>query len=179
MDFFPDVTFGLETIFTDHTSSPSVSDSGEDPIIAMMSFNLPFPRERRRAAVREARQMRAAFSSDREALILRLSSDLQMALYKYRDAGRKIELYEENLIPEAKQALNVTLQAFQAGTGSSLDLIDAERTLLEFELAYLRALADQAQQFARLELLLGVEIPCKVHGSVMPELELPTNSITP
>jgi outer membrane protein TolC len=94
---------------------------------------------------------------------------MQLALYKYRDAQRKIDLYQNTLIPKADEALAVTLEAFQGGTRSSLDLIDAEKTLLEFELAYIRALADQAQRLAELEMLLGDEIPCKIHGAVLPK----------
>jgi len=40
-----------------------------------------------------------------------------------------------------------------------LDIIDAERILLEFQLAYERAFADRAQRLAELEMLVGKEIP--------------------
>ena len=39
-----------------------------------------------------------------------------------------------------------------------LDLIDAQRTLLEFELSYERALADRTTMLAQLETIVGQEL---------------------
>ena len=52
----------------------------------------------------------------------------------------------------------MTEDAFTAGEASFLDLIDAQRTLLEFQLSYERALADQSTRLAQLEALVGVEL---------------------
>ena len=168
-DYYPNFTFGVETILTDPALNPATPDSGKDPVIASMSINIPFWWEKRRAAVREREAKHSAVTRDNVALKQNLLSSMQLALYKYRDAQRKIDLYQNTLIPKADEALAVTLEAFQAGTRSSLDLIDAEKTLLEFELAYIRALADQAQRLAELEMLLGKEIPCQIHGAVLPK----------
>jgi outer membrane protein TolC len=168
-EFLPDVTFGLETIVTDPALNVMAPDTGEDPVIASVSINIPLWLGKRRAAVREATFKRLSAIRDKNGITQELLSDLQLALYKYRDGHRKIDLYQDTLIPKADQSLGVTLEAFQAGTRSSLDLIDAEKTLLEFELSYIRAVADQAQSFAKLEMLLGKEIPCKIHGSLIPK----------
>ena len=169
-EFFPDFTLGLETIATDPAQGPMmVEDSGEDPVIASVSINIPLWGSKRRAAVQEFEAERLSAVKGNEATRQSLLSDMQLALYKYRDAQRKIDLYHNTLIPKADQSLSVTLEAFQAGIRSSLDLIDAEKTLLEFELSYIRALADQAQRVAELEMLLGKEIPCKIHGLLMPK----------
>ena len=168
-DYYPDFTFGVETILTDPALNPATPDSGKDPVIASVSINIPFWWEKRRAAVREREARHSAVTRDNVALKQNLLSSMQLALYKYRDAQRKIDLYQNTLIPKADEALAVTLEAFQSGTRTSLDLIDAEKTLLEFELAYIRALADQAQRLAELEMLLGKEIPCQIHGSLLPK----------
>jgi outer membrane protein TolC len=140
-----------------------------DPVRAVVSVNIPFWWERRNAGVREAEAKRLAAQKGNEATRRKLASDIQMALYKYRDALRKIDLYQNTLIPKAEEALEVTLEAFQTGVRSSLDLIASHQTLLEFEIFYIRALADQAQRFAELEMLLGKEIPCEIHGVVLPK----------
>ena len=172
-DYYPDFTLGLQAYAAGDAVNPATPGSGEDPIIASVSINLPVWWDKRRAAVSEARSRRLSAKTGNQAVQDTLRADMQLALYKYRDAQRKIDLYQNTLIPKAEQSLGVTLEAFQAGLRSSLDLIDAEKTLLEFELGYVRALADQAQSFALLEMLLGKEIPCKVHGSVLPELTFP------
>jgi len=167
-DYYPDFTFGIQDIITGSAIMPNTPESGKDAVIASVTVNIPFWWEKRNAAVREGQAKLTSTLKGAEALRRTLVSDTELALYKYRDAQRKIDLYQNTLIPKAEEALNVTLEAFQAGTRTSLDLIDAEKTLLEFELAYLRALADQAQRLAELEWLLGKEIPCTLHGAVLP-----------
>jgi outer membrane protein, heavy metal efflux system len=167
-NYYPEVTFGLEDIITGSALVPATPDSGKDAIIASVTINIPFWWEKRKAAVREGHAKLASTSKGAEALKRSLISDMELALYKYRDAQRKIDLYMNTLIPKAEEGLGVTLEAFQAGIRSSLDLIDAEKTLLEFQLSYIRALADQAQRVAELEWLLGKEIPCEIHGAILP-----------
>ena len=53
------------------------------------------------------------------------------------------------------KGMNVTRAAYRAGTTRLLDLIDSERSLLNFELSYWRAVRDYAQAKARLEALVG------------------------
>ena len=80
-----------------------------------------------------------------------------MALYKLRDAGEKIGLYQ-TLILKTKQAIKATTTAFRANKADFFDLIDEVRILLRFELSYERALAEQAQRVAELEMLIGREL---------------------
>lgn len=170
-DYFPDVTFGVETIETDDARSPNAMSDGDNPIIASMSFNIPIWFEARAAAVDEGAAQARAARYNRAGLARKLTADLELALYKYRDAGRKIDLYRDTLVPKAEQALGVTLEAFMTGQGTALDLVDSEQTLLELQLAYYRALADQAQRLAEIETLVGRELPCTFHGSLLGSTE--------
>jgi outer membrane protein TolC len=166
-DYYPDITASLQTIFTGEARTPGVTNADENPVIAGLSFNLPIWQEPRRAAVREAKSNLKAVKRDKQGLARRLESALELALYKYRDAERKIDLYSNTLIPKAVQSLNVSLEAFQTGEGTSLDLLDAEKTLLELKLARVRALTDQALRLSEMETIVGQEIPCEIHGSVI------------
>jgi outer membrane protein TolC len=78
-----------------------------------------------------------------------------MALYRFRDAERKIGLYRDTLIPQAKTGLNVAEESYEAGKTDFLSLIDAQRLLLEFELSYERARASREQHLAEIEMLVG------------------------
>ncbi len=161
-DFYPDLTFGLQTIITGDARSPGVENADESPVIASLSVNLPLWQKPREAALSEARSKLNAVRHDKVGLEKQLRSNLEQALYYYTDAERKIDLYRRRLIPKAEQSLGVSLEAFQAGNASSLDLMDAEKTLLELKLALLRSLADQAQRLAEMETLVGYEIPCEI-----------------
>jgi outer membrane protein TolC len=78
-----------------------------------------------------------------------------MTLFKLRDAERKIDLYGQTLMPKAIQSMTATEAAFRLGTATFLDVVDAQRILLEFHLSHERALVDFAQSLAKLEMLVG------------------------
>ncbi|MHC4213465.1 MAG: TolC family protein [Planctomycetota bacterium] len=158
-DYYPDFSLGMSYIETDDSAVGSPSDNGKDPVIAMISINLPFWRGKYDAGVREALARHRAARRDKKEMENSLSSQLKMVVYRFRDAERKIDLYRDTLVPKARESLKVTESGFRAGTGSFTDLIDAERILLEFSLAYERALANHGQELAKLEMLVGQEIP--------------------
>ena len=87
-----------------------------------------------------------------------------MALYRLREADRKINLYHNTLLPKAEQNMKVTQLAFTSDRASFLDLIDSQRSLLGFQLEHKRALADRAQRMAEIEMLAGGDIGRKIPG---------------
>jgi len=160
-NYYPDFAFGLGFIDTGKAFAGNPSDSGKDPIIASVSINLPIWREKYDAAVRQARYKYLAAVRSRTAKTNSLQSDLKTASYHFRDAERKINLYRDTLLPKARESLKVTEENFRSAGVGFTDLIDAQRILLDFALSYERALADKAQSLARIELLVGREIPRK------------------
>jgi cobalt-zinc-cadmium efflux system outer membrane protein len=153
--FFPDITLGVDYIQTGEALNPNTPDSGKDPIMLMLSFNLPLWESKYRAAESEAAARYQAVQEQHTDRTNTLIADLKLALFKYQDAIRKVTLYREALIPKAQQTLEVTRRAFETGQADFLSLIDAQRTLLEFALTYERAVADHAQRLAEMEMLLG------------------------
>lgn len=154
----PDLTFGLEFMETGTALNPDLADSGKDPIGLMVSMNIPLWRGKYNAAQREAEQRFLATQHDHVEAKNKLETDLKIALYEYRDAERKIELYRNSLLPRAEQSLNVTQQAFVTGTVDFLDLIDAQRTLLEFELTTQQAITAKAKTLAKIEMVVGMDL---------------------
>jgi len=161
-NFYPDITLGIETIDTAEAISPGTPDSGKNPVIGSISLNIPVWWNKYRAAVREAE---AAYKASVEDVVERkngLIADTQLVLYRYRDAERRVDLYEDALVPKAKQSVDVSLESYRTGAGTFLEVIDAVRTLLDFQLAYERAFADRAQRLAELEMLTGIDFPKSV-----------------
>ncbi len=151
---YPDVTFGVDYIQTD-PARMSTPDSGKDAVMAMVSIQLPIWFGELKAAEKEAAYRRTATESERTNRENLLDSSLQLTLYHFHDAGRKIDLYRDTLIPQAEQAMKVALQGFRDGGVSFISLIDAERRLLEFQLAADQALADRETRLAEMEWLTG------------------------
>jgi len=160
-EYWPDLTLGLTYIETDEAQRSGVSDSGKDPVQAMIGINLPIWLEKRKAGVREAKQRRLAALMQRDEVENSLGSMVKMTYYKFSDADRKIDLYRDTLLPKANQSLKATEAAYRAGNATFLDLIDAERVRLDFTLSYERALAAYNQRLAELEMLVGRTLPRK------------------
>lgn len=155
-DFYPDFNFSIKTILTGSAEFGDPPDSGDDPIIAGITLNLPVFRGRRHGKVAEqvAKISSARFSKQQETRSL--TAEIERSLYSYREAQRKFSLYRDDLLPKIKQQLEVAVNGFQSGETTILELIDAEKSLLTFELAESRAAADRALAVARLESQAGV-----------------------
>jgi outer membrane protein, heavy metal efflux system len=153
--FYPDLTLGVDYVDTQDAFFPGVVDSGKDPLMVMGSINIPIWLGKNRAGVKEAEAKRSAARASLENRGNVLISDLKMLLYRFRDAERKIDLFGGTLAPLAKNSLDVTEQAYQAGRSDFLELIDAQRLLLDIQLSYQRAVADREQRLAQIEMMIG------------------------
>jgi len=134
-------------------------DSGQDVWMVSLSMNVPIWRGKYAAGEREARARYLAAVSARAQQENSLTSAVQRILFEHRDAERKIALYRDVLIPKANESIRSTETAFRAGAVGFLDLVDAERSLLEFDLSFARAVANRAQRLAELEMLVGRAMP--------------------
>jgi outer membrane protein TolC len=155
----PDVSLGVEYMQIDGARASMMPDDSRDMVAVMASVSIPVWYEKYAAGVREAEARHMAAVKERLDRENDLAVDARMALYGLRDAARRIGLYRDTLLPKARQSLKATEAAFRAGTVNFVDLVDAERVLLEFDLAYHRALADHATRLAELEMLIGRPLP--------------------
>ncbi len=153
----PDVTLGIMYIDTGEALMP-VADSGKDPVIGQVGINLPIWFGKNGSRIEAAAYQRTAAQLMLEDRTQTLEADIRQALFKLRDADRKLNLYRDSLIPKATQSLEVNRQGYEAGEMEFINLIDAERMLLEFELAYERALADHLIARAEISRLTGVDL---------------------
>jgi outer membrane protein, heavy metal efflux system len=121
----------------------------------MVGVNLPIRKERRAAEVREA-EARVAASAARETEAgLGLQAEARLALYRYRDAGRRVALYADRLIPQAEQSLAATQTAYRSAEATFGELIETARMALELRMTLERLRADRLQGLASLESLVG------------------------
>ncbi len=156
--FYPDFNLSIRTILTGEAEFGTPPDSGRDPVIAGLTVNLPVFFERRNGEIAEKQASVRTARNELEQARYSLEMQIESTLFRYRDAQRLLELYSESLIPKVRQELDVALEAFQGGQYSILELIDAEKNWLNFELARIRAQADMTIQVARLEELAGTTL---------------------
>lgn len=158
-DFYPDIGAGVDWIQTNDAIAPGVADDGKDPVILMFSINLPIWRDGLKAAERQAKANLRQIEQERLETENTLIAEAQRRLYDLEDSNRKTKLYGDALIPKAEELLNASQTAYQSGTVDFLSLIDAQRTLLMFQLHYERAITNSQQRLAELEMLVGAQLP--------------------
>jgi outer membrane protein, heavy metal efflux system len=145
--YYPDLGIGLE-----YMRSGEMNRSG---VGAMVSVTLPVRRQRLRAGVEEAEARHEVVRALEQEAGNLLEAEARGALFRYNDALRKGALYQDELVPQARQSLVATEAAYRAGAATYQDLIESYRTVLAFELVLARAVADQVRHLAELELYVG------------------------
>lgn len=158
-DGLPEFMVGLDYIVTGEAMNSSTPGSGDDPILLNFGISLPIWRDKYEAGVREALARRLAVAGERADQANRIAAGIHRAWFEHTDADRRVRLYENTLIPKAEESLRASLAGFRAGETSFLDLLDTERTLLEFAIAAERARADRGKALARLNTLVGEPVP--------------------
>ena len=85
-------------------------------------------------------------------------SSAEVTSQRTQIAGDQIRLYDEALLPQAEQSLRAALSSYQAARGSFLDVLDAQRMLLNFRMGKILSQGDRARGLSQLERAVGVDL---------------------
>ncbi|KGI95294.1 MULTISPECIES: TolC family protein [Pseudomonas] len=91
----------------------------------------------------------------RNAVELRLRSETRSALSQWATAMQEVQAYDRTILPSAQQAVDTATRGFEMGKFAFLDVLDAQRTLIEARGLYLAALAAATDARAQLERVYG------------------------
>ena len=154
----PNFTFGLDYIETGDALNPSMDKSGKGPVVASIGINLPIWFGKNNAKKNEAK----AKKRSAEYLLIdkanQLSAMAEKIIFQHDDALRKIQLYRDGLVPKAEQSLNASYISYQAGKADFLNVLDAQRQLLKFQLMLDRSKTNLAKRKAEIDMLTGIEL---------------------
>jgi len=178
-DGYPNITVGVDYVLTDQARNPSTPESGDDPLMLSFGMNLPIWREKYDAGVRASIARRLSISREFEAKENTLASQVYQSWFEHTDADRRVRLYERSLIPKAQESLSASLAGFRTGDSEFLDLLDTERTLLEFSIAGERARAERGKALATLNRLVGHPVPVKNDNQSQSETDINSEEVQP
>ncbi len=151
----PDPMIGVNYLDTGTALNPATAGSGDDPWGVQISFKIPIWFGKYKAEKKQAlanQRVVERMLTDRQNSLL---SELERALEDFREAEERTALYTKTLLPAARQAVEVSEESYKANRSTILDVIDSERTLLELEKTYWRAVANGYSSRIRLETLVG------------------------
>ncbi len=121
----------------------------------VVGFMLPLWFWKPAAMVREAKAEREMAEAELEGMRVMTLSEVRAAYAQARAAKRLYELYRTSLIPQAEAALSVAEAGYQSDKSSFLDLLDAQRSLLDFRVERLRKGAEYERRLSELERAVG------------------------
>jgi outer membrane protein TolC len=137
---------------------------------------LPTVIPRIKGMVKEARaDLRRVDAIARQTRLDR-AAEYVAAVYALRDTERQAALFERQVLPSAQRVLENVRQSYSAGTGGYLDLIEAQRTLLDVRLTIAEAKAAREKRLADLEVLAGVDIETIKASTSQPSTEPATRA---
>lgn len=168
-EYKPDVTLGAAYTAVgrrdDLAGMAPPADDGQNVFGISLSLNLPVQRGRLRAGVEEAAEVRVAAVERKRDVMADIDRALGDLVERLRLTAEQVELFERVLVVQAEQSLNSGVAGYAAGSLNSLDLLDAERVLLDVRTATERARADNAIALARLEGAVGGPLDAGTEGA--------------
>jgi len=155
-DFFPDFTVGLA--YGLRESVPTK----ERPDFFSSSFTMNVPiwqGAKLKPRVREQRARKAAAQDAYRAALDRLNAAIKDRFEVLQRLADQIKLYGQGIIPQARQAAEASLAAYQAGTLDFASLSQNFIALYNAELKWQEYIKNFEGTWAEMEWLVGQELP--------------------
>jgi outer membrane protein TolC len=148
--WFPDPALNVKTQrYNDAAQGISEVDVG-------VSFPLPFLNWKKYGAgILEARKSLENAQHEFDATRAETFGLVRDQLKKIQTSATQYDLYQDNILPVARQTVEAGRAAYEASTGGFLELITARRTLQDAESAALNHLADHEVAIAELDAIIG------------------------
>jgi cobalt-zinc-cadmium efflux system outer membrane protein len=121
-----------------------------------VGVSIPLPLfDRNQGALHEATRCADKAQDDYDAARIRLVVDVRMAATRLATAQASLQALRETVLPAAQQAYDASTTGFEAGKFGFLDVIDAQRSLLQARARNLNTLAAAWQAATAIDRLLG------------------------
>ena len=155
--YYPDIMLSLNYIEIGSGTTTMLND-GTDAWMASIGINIPLWRKKLALSVQQAKaNLKASEHAYRDVENMTLF-EVKNLHFKMDTALRLARLYSTTLIHQAEQSFRAAKAGYETGKVDFLNLIDSERILLAFNLAYYRAKADYQQTLAALERAIGKDL---------------------
>lgn len=153
---YPDLRLGFSYTVIGSGLSP-VAD-GKDTWGTPLGLNLPVWWQRVQAHIYEANARALSALEEYQEIRNMLLFELRDAILKVDSEYQRAQLFRDEIIPRAEQAVQVATANYQSGDMPFTTLVDTWRDWIKFSLGYHRSLVGLEQRFVDLEQVLGTTI---------------------
>ena len=154
-DYYPDFKVGVRYGYRDEND---LGQSRQDFLSVMLSVNVPLyaGTKQDRAVQQRSRELaksQYALADERNLVM----SSISQAKTDYRRASDQVSLFNEGIIPQARQTVESMLAGYQVDQVDFLNLVRSQVTLLNYELQYWKSYTEVNQSIARIQAAVGEE----------------------
>ena len=154
----PNVTLGLNYGLMTKANSVSPVADGKDTLGLFVGFNLPVYHTKLAAGVLEAQTRAIADAKLYEAERDGTLREIKDLLSRARAQRETLSLFEESILPRAREALDVAVSDYQTADLNFLTLISALREVLQIELQVVQFESELGKSLASLERAVGLQV---------------------
>lgn len=148
--WLPDISVSLSKDFAAGAEAPYTTEIG---------FGIPlFFWQHHKGAVAESQHHELELAASSRDLAAQVSQEVRAAHAAASTALRQVSYLRDELLPEAREAYRIASTSYGLGGSSALEVLDAQRTLLDVESQYTDALGASNDARAQLELAVGAPL---------------------
>ncbi len=164
-DNYPDITFGVNYIGIGN-SPTNPSDEGDDAWNVGVSFNIPLPNARRKAAKKIAHTKAVEAEHKLSSQEDQIEKELTSILSELRSLEKQHSILQNTLIPLAQETFEASRISYESGQTTFLDLLDSQRTYINARAELLKVQRDYRIGMARFERAVGGKLQLtEIEGS--------------
>ena len=157
-DYYPDFSVGVTYGNRAGRNAPFVGGSRSDFLSFMVGVKIPLyiGRKQSRAVSQrssEVQKQRYALRDEKN----QVKADISSAVTDYRRAQAQLSLFEDGIVPQARQTVQSMLAGYQVSEVDFLNLVRSQVTLFNYELQYWKALTEAKQALSWLQASVGEE----------------------
>jgi len=158
-DYFPDMTVGAAYGFRDTLAPPS-NQKQADMFTGRVMFNIPLWHGAKiKPKIREEMAKQDAAKEAHQSAANLLAAAVKDRHAKLQRLAKQIVLFDQGIIPQARQATAASLASYQVGALPFNQLYQSQIAVYTSEMQLQDYLKDFEENWAELEWLIGAELP--------------------
>lgn len=154
----PDLTFGAGWMVMAADPADTMPGAGDDAWTLGVTASVPLWHRKYDAMLAEAAHQHSAAHASEDEIRLRIEATLRDLWEQARAGQQVIELYEQTILPQARQIYEADQKSLVNNSVAFDRVIRDYRALLNLELSYHRARGQLATTLARIRQTVGVDL---------------------
>ncbi len=158
-DYYPDARVTLGYGFRD-TLGPPVNQKQADMFTGSVMFNVPLWYDSKiKPRIREEQAKESAAKEAHQNSMNLLAAAIKDRYAKLQRLAKQVTLFDQGIIPQARQATSAALASYQVGALDFSQLYQSQIAVYNAEMQMQEYLKDFEENWAELEWLVGVDLP--------------------